>query len=119
MPTYDYVCENCRHRFEVRHGVHEAGPERCPACGKGPVRKGFAPPTIHFKGSGWAKKDRSTASRSASRAAESPTADSGSSSDSGGGDKAAAANDKGQSSGKDGTDGSPSTDAKPATDKKT
>ncbi|HEY8800417.1 MAG TPA: zinc ribbon domain-containing protein, partial [Candidatus Limnocylindrales bacterium] len=67
MPTYDYVCAHCGHRFEVLHGVNAPGPDRCPVCGEGPVRKGFAPPTFHFKGSGWAKKDRSAASRSAAR----------------------------------------------------
>ena len=64
MPTYDYVCANCGHRFEVIHGVDAAGPEECPVCHSGPARKGFAPPTIHFKGSGWAKMDRGAARRS-------------------------------------------------------
>jgi putative FmdB family regulatory protein len=58
MPTYDYVCHQCGHRFEVIHGVHAEGPLTCPNCGGGPVRKAFAAPAIHFKGSGWAKKDR-------------------------------------------------------------
>lgn len=58
MPTYDYACAACGHRFEVVHGVHGQGPESCPDCGTGPVRKAFAPPTIMFKGSGWAKMDR-------------------------------------------------------------
>ena len=58
MPTYDYACAACGHRFEVVHGVHGHGPETCPNCGGGPVRKAFAPPTVVFKGSGWAKVDR-------------------------------------------------------------
>jgi putative FmdB family regulatory protein len=58
MPTYDYACAACGHRFEVVHGVHGHGPEACPSCGGGPVRKAFAPPTVVFKGSGWAKLDR-------------------------------------------------------------
>lgn len=58
MPTYDYACSACGHRFEVVHGVHGSGPETCPNCGGGPVRKAFAPPTVLFKGSGWAKMDR-------------------------------------------------------------
>jgi putative FmdB family regulatory protein len=59
MPVYDYVCGSCHHRFEVFRGLNEAGPHRCPLC-EGPVTRAFAPPTIHFKGSGWAKKDRRT-----------------------------------------------------------
>lgn len=62
MPTYDYLCPN-GHRFEVIHSVTADGPERCVVCGASPVRKAFTAPTIHFKGSGWAKKDRSDAGR--------------------------------------------------------
>ena len=57
MPIYDYVCSDCGHRFEVFHGLNETGPHRCPECG-GAVSRAFAPPTIVFKGSGWAKVDR-------------------------------------------------------------
>ena len=62
MPIYDYACGNCGERVEVLHGVHAPGPERCERCGKGPMRKLLTAPTIHFKGTGWAKKER-TASR--------------------------------------------------------
>jgi putative FmdB family regulatory protein len=57
VPIYDYVCSGCGHRFEVFHGLNESGPHRCPECG-GAVSRVFAPPTIVFKGSGWAKVDR-------------------------------------------------------------
>lgn len=74
MARYDYDCAACGRRFEATHGVFEDGPTACPRCGSGPVRKAFSPPTIHFKGSGWAKKERqaSTAAR-ASRTAGSGT----------------------------------------------
>jgi putative FmdB family regulatory protein len=65
MPTYDYVCANCGNRFEVVHGVFAAGPDRCPVCQSTQVTKGFAPPTFHFKGTGWAKKDRGATARRA------------------------------------------------------
>jgi len=58
VPLYDYVCSACNHRFEFIHGVHADGPTVCPACGGGPLRKGMTAPTVHFKGTGWAKKDR-------------------------------------------------------------
>ena len=67
MPTYDYTCAACGHRFEVVHGVHGHGPETCPSCGGGPVRKAFAPPTVVFKGSGWAKVDRRSSSAGTKR----------------------------------------------------
>ena len=63
MPIYDYVCANCRHRTEVIHGIHDAGPKFCPNCGaEGTLRKALTAPSVHFKGSGWAKKDRSSSS---------------------------------------------------------
>lgn len=66
MPVYDYLCSNCREITEVIHGIDAPGPRFCPACGaEGTLRKAFAPPTVHFKGSGWAKKDRSAASAKA------------------------------------------------------
>ncbi len=63
MPLYDYDCAACSRRFEVIHGVFADPPATCPLCGAGPVRKAIAAPTIHFKGSGWAKKERHAASR--------------------------------------------------------
>jgi putative FmdB family regulatory protein len=64
MPVYDYDCAACGRRFEVIHGVHADPPTTCPLCGSGPVRKAFAAPAIHFKGSGWAKKERRAAAKS-------------------------------------------------------
>jgi putative FmdB family regulatory protein len=61
VPIYDYVCTACGHRVEVAHGIHGHGPEACPVCG-GRLRKAVVAPAVHFKGSGWAKKDRGTAS---------------------------------------------------------
>ena len=60
MPLYDYRCTACDEEVEVMHGIHGTGPETCEACG-GPMRKALSPPAIHFKGSGWAKKDAAAA----------------------------------------------------------
>ena len=56
MPLYDYRCAACGREVEVMHGIHGSGPEACEACG-GAMNKLLSPPAIHFKGSGWAKKD--------------------------------------------------------------
>ena len=64
MPTYDYECAACGRRFEVVHGVHADGPTACPLCGKGPVRKVITAANVHYKGSGWAKKERRTTAAS-------------------------------------------------------
>jgi putative FmdB family regulatory protein len=69
MPTYDYVCRACGHRVEVHHGLYVEGPTQCPNCHSHAFRKAIAAPAIVFKGSGWAKKDRSvaTSNRAAAR----------------------------------------------------
>ena len=56
MPRYDYRCSSCGREVEVMHGIHEIGPQACDLCG-GAMRKALSSPAIHFKGSGWAKKD--------------------------------------------------------------
>jgi putative FmdB family regulatory protein len=110
VPIYDYVCSNCGHLTEVVHGIHETGPKFCPNCGaEGTMTKAFAPPTIHFKGSGWAKKDRSSAAsgRSSSsssskkddKAAAGSGADSGSTGGSGSGSSDSSSSSGGSSSG--------------------
>jgi len=58
VPIYDYVCAN-GHTTEVIHGVNDPGPANCPVCGA-PLRKAMSAPAIHFKGSGWAKKERTS-----------------------------------------------------------
>ena len=74
MPTYDYECRNCGNRVEVLHGVNDSGPTSCTVCG-GPMRKLLSSPAIVFKGSGWAKKDRSTKPASSTRSDDSKAAD--------------------------------------------
>lgn len=58
MPLYDYDCAACGRRFELIHGVHVEPPTTCPLCGSGPIRKAIVAPVVHYKGSGWAKKER-------------------------------------------------------------
>lgn len=75
MPIYEYACTACDHRTDILHGINDPGPHFCPSCGKeGTMRKLFAPPTIHYKGTGWAKKDRG-GSRSGTKAAGAPAAE--------------------------------------------
>ena len=84
MPTYDYACSTCGHRMEVLHSVLAHGPRICPNCG-GPMHKLFAAPAIHFKGSGWAKKDRGGVHRSGHKSTTSTDGDGGSGEGSGSG----------------------------------
>ena len=63
MPTYDYVCGACGHIVEVIHGVHDQGPTECPNCHARAMSKAITSPTVLYKGSGWAKKDRGASAR--------------------------------------------------------
>lgn len=103
MPTYDYRCSSCGERVEIVHSIQGGPPETCPSCGAfGTLRKAFAPPAIHFKGTGWAKKERhASAARSRSASA---SADSGSESGAeSGGERAKAEPSAGPSEGAHGT----------------
>ena len=82
MPLYDYDCSACGRRFEAIHGVHEDPPAECPLCGSGPVRKTISAPAFHFKGSGWAKKERRT-TPSSTKESSSDGAEGGSTDDAG------------------------------------
>ena len=66
MPTYEYICNECEHQFEVVQSFSEAAIDTCPKC-KGVVRKLFNNVGVVFKGSGFYKTDsRTTSTPSAS-----------------------------------------------------
>ena len=54
MPTYDYICTDCEHRFEVFQSMSEDPVKTCPKCSKKNVRRliGWGTGLI-FKGSGF------------------------------------------------------------------
>jgi putative FmdB family regulatory protein len=81
MPLYDYDCAACGRRVEVVHGVHAPGPTHCPNCGSGPLRKAITAAAVHYKGSGWAKKERRASVTSGSAKATEDAATSTSDSD--------------------------------------
>ena len=54
MPTYDYVCDACQHKFELFQSITEAHKKKCPECGKNKLRRLIgAGAAIMFKGSGF------------------------------------------------------------------
>lgn len=95
MPIYDYVCSTCSTRTEFIHGIDADAPRFCPACGaEGTLRKAFVAPSVHFKGSGWAKKDRTSSSSSKTKAAAAESSDgAGSTGDGASADKASGGGD--------------------------
>lgn len=54
MPTYDYECPFCKHRFEVFSRIHDTATKPCPRCGKKKSKRLIgAGAGFIFKGSGF------------------------------------------------------------------
>ncbi|MBI1852532.1 MAG: zinc ribbon domain-containing protein [Planctomycetes bacterium] len=54
MPTYDYVCDACGHKFELFQSMSERLVKKCPKCGKPRARRLIGPGAgLIFKGSGF------------------------------------------------------------------
>ncbi len=82
MPTYDYVCKECGHRFEAFQSMNDAVLTRCPECeaealqrligaGAGLVFKGSGFYLTDYKKTGSTPANGSTTSSSASSSASS------------------------------------------------
>jgi putative FmdB family regulatory protein len=56
VPTYQYACTACDHRFEAVQSFTDASLTECPAC-SGNLRKVFSSVGIVFKGSGFYRTD--------------------------------------------------------------
>lgn len=52
MPTYEYECNRCSFRFEVKRSFTESGGNACPVCGS-EGRQIYLPTPLLFKGSGF------------------------------------------------------------------
>ncbi|MBM4084861.1 MAG: zinc ribbon domain-containing protein [Planctomycetes bacterium] len=58
MPTYDYECTACEHRFEMFQSITAKPIRKCPQCGKMTVRRLIGSGgAIIFKGSGFYQTD--------------------------------------------------------------
>ena len=53
MPTYDYRCPRCEHRFELFHAITDDKPKRCPRCRARARRVPAGGAGLLFKGSGF------------------------------------------------------------------
>lgn len=53
MPTYEYACDSCGHKFEAFQKMADAALKDCPECGKSIRRVFSAGIGISFKGSGF------------------------------------------------------------------
>jgi putative FmdB family regulatory protein len=70
MPTYEYECSACGHRFERFQSITAAPIRKCPECGKPRTRRLIsAGAGLIFKGSGFHQTDyRSEAYKKAAKA---------------------------------------------------
>lgn len=56
MPRYDYECQNCHNRFEVKQSFSSDPVADCPKCSNKASRLIRSVPVV-FKGSGWYVND--------------------------------------------------------------
>jgi len=59
MPIYEYECQSCSLRFDVKRGFNDNSAVRCPRC-QCEARRVFSPVPIIFKGSGFYVTDTAT-----------------------------------------------------------
>jgi putative FmdB family regulatory protein len=57
MPTYDYECQECGHRFERFHSMSDDTARECPECGGSARRLIGAGAGVIFRGSGFHATD--------------------------------------------------------------
>ena len=75
MPTYDYVCDACDHRFEEMQSFSAEPLKICPNCGQDTLRRLFGTgAAILFKGGGFYETDYRSDSYKSSVKADSNSA---------------------------------------------
>ncbi len=75
MPTYEYECGSCGHKFEVFQPIKDKPRKKCPECGKGVKRLIGAGSAVIFKGSGFYQTDYRSSDYKKKAEAESKPAD--------------------------------------------
>ena len=69
MPTYEYECKSCSHRFEIFQNMSDQPLKICPKCGKNVRRLIGGGAGIIFKGSGFYITDSKKSSSASTLAA--------------------------------------------------
>ncbi|MFF1608883.1 FmdB family zinc ribbon protein [Amycolatopsis sp. NPDC058278] len=72
MPTYQYACKECDHRFEAVQSFSDPSLTVCPQC-SGVLRKVFSSVGVVFKGSGFYRTDSRDSSKSSTAPAPAKT----------------------------------------------
>jgi putative FmdB family regulatory protein len=109
MPTYDYECDGCGHKFELFQGINDPHLRKCPECRKQKLRRLIGTgAAVMFKGSGFYQTDYRSESYKKAAEADKKSSDSAASSAAGGG-----------SEGKSESKSESKPESKPAGEKKT
>jgi putative FmdB family regulatory protein len=73
MPTYEYDCEHCGHRFEQLQGIKAGALRKCPKCGKSTLKRLIGTGSgLIFKGSGFYTTDYRSESYKKAAKSETP-----------------------------------------------
>jgi putative FmdB family regulatory protein len=78
VPTYQYACTACEHRFDAVQSFTDAALTECPEC-SGRLRKLYGSVGVVFKGSGFYRTDSRSGAKASS--SDAPKETSGSSTD--------------------------------------
>lgn len=103
MPTYDYRCTKCGHRFELFHGIKDEAVKRCPRCRGKAQRVPAGGAGILFKGTGFYITDYRSKSYREGKKKDTPSGSGGSGG--GGGDKGGSGSSGGSGAGSGGSGG--------------
>lgn len=114
MPTYQYLCTDCGHRFDVVQSIHDEALTTCSECG-GSIRRVLHPVGVTFKGSGFYRTDsRKEGKKGAPAAAAAKSGDSGAADKSGSADASSTSGDAASSKGSGATKGDSGSSSKPS-----
>lgn len=105
MPTYEYECQKCGHRFEEFQSMKDEPLKKCPQC-KGKVKRLIgAGAGFLFKGSGFYITDYRSSGYSEKKKKDAGASPGGGESSGGGGDKSGGGGEKKSGGGGDGKAG--------------
>ena len=77
MPTYDYECDACGHKFELFQSISAPVEKKCPECKKLKLRRLFGTgAAVVFKGSGFYQTDYRSDSYRKSAESDKPASES-------------------------------------------
>ena len=74
VPTYQYACTACDHRFDAVQSFSDASLTECAECG-GKLRKLYGSVGVVFKGSGFYRTDSRSESKSSASSSSSSSSD--------------------------------------------